>query len=88
MTQYERDFDRVSATVRKEVVRFEVRLAVFSQLYAPYKLDMWMIIINNVVITAFNIILTERKDQEFQEADSRVPGVTASVSATGESVSG
>lgn len=24
MTQYERDFERVSATVRKEVIRFEV----------------------------------------------------------------
>lgn len=28
MTQYERDFERVSATVRKEVIRFEVWLFV------------------------------------------------------------
>lgn len=26
MTQYERDFERVSATVRKEVIRFEVHV--------------------------------------------------------------
>ena len=27
VTQYERDFERISAVIRKEVVRFEVRLA-------------------------------------------------------------
>lgn len=27
VTQYERDFERVSATVRKEVIRFEVRVS-------------------------------------------------------------
>lgn len=27
MTQYERDFERISAVIRKEVMRFEVRLA-------------------------------------------------------------
>lgn len=29
MTQYERDFERVSATVRKEVIRFEVQVCPF-----------------------------------------------------------
>lgn len=27
VTQYERDFERISAVIRKEVIRFEVRLA-------------------------------------------------------------
>lgn len=29
MTQFERDFERVSATVRKEVVRFEVLIFIY-----------------------------------------------------------
>lgn len=30
VTQYERDFDRISVTVRKEFLRFEVRLVFFA----------------------------------------------------------
>lgn len=76
MTQYERDFERVSGTVRKEVIRFEVRC---SLLLLP--LDVGGRQVENVITV---IPLTERKGQEFQKTDYGISGVFASVSATGE----
>lgn len=79
MTQYERDFDRVSATVRKEVIRFEVRVSDQAQLISSQ-------VSESSLVKCFHAI-TERKSQEVQKSDHQVPGVSASVSTAGERLS-
>lgn len=81
MTQYERDFERVSATVRKEVIRFEVWL------FVPVVLSSGSENICCRSLTKlFLFNLAEREGQEFQKTDHHIFGVSASVSATGECV--
>lgn len=63
MTQYERDFDKVSATVRKEVNRFDVRTLLFMHSRAQMKMTL---------MTDLYLLCdaTERKGQELQKRDN------------------
>uniref|UniRef100_A0AAQ4R5K3 PX domain-containing protein n=1 Tax=Gasterosteus aculeatus aculeatus TaxID=481459 RepID=A0AAQ4R5K3_GASAC len=63
VTQYERDFDKVSATVRKEVNRFDVRTLLFMHSRAQMKMTL---------MTDLYLLCdaTERKGQELQKRDN------------------
>lgn len=61
VTQYERDFERVSATVRKEVIRFEVLVS--NRAECAHKCQEC-----SLVLKCFPAI-TERKSQEVQKSD-------------------
>jgi len=88
VTQYERDFERVSATVRKEVVRFEVPISIpVRSTSVTERLKMPKNYKPPFFVRLFKCLSTERKDQEFQKADNQVLGVSASVSAAGEHLS-
>lgn len=79
MTQYEREFERVSATVRKEVIRFEV--------WFPVVLSSGSEKVRYRSLTKlFLFNLAEREGQEFQKTNHHIFGVSASVSATSECV--